>query len=150
MKQHLVKRKDKCKENCRKLHNDWLDWKVRNRWVNLFLLMYCIRCNIVNCTFVYWLWSWDLVCSSSALWQKAPWFSEMIQSICLFHQEVTKAGSLLQWPGPKPNCFSQDMTHHWVIRTRLHFWVCTCCTVRFLRVALVGFWILCWVWEVAF
>lgn len=64
----------------------------------------------------------------------------MIQSVCLYHQEVTTTGSLLRWAGPKPNCFSQDVTHHRVIRTRLHLWVCSYYTVRFLRVAVVGAW----------
>ena len=42
------------------------------------------------------------------------------------------------------------LTRHWAIRTRLHVWVCSCCTLRFLRVAVAGCRILCWDGVVAF
>lgn len=73
----------------------------------------------------------------------------MIQGICLYHHEVTTMGSLLHWAEPKPNCSSWDMTRHSTIKTRLRVWVCSFCTLRFLRVALVGCPILCWDSEVA-
>lgn len=73
----------------------------------------------------------------------------MIQSICLYHHEVTTMGSLLHWAEPKPNCSSWDMTRRSTIKTRLRVWVCSFCTLRFLRVALVGCPILCWDSEVA-
>lgn len=117
--------------------------ELSNHWLYYKLLLKSVVTKELNawCILDYWNLDISLFLNCSA--------TVMIQSICLYHHEVTTMGSLLHWAEPKPNCSSWDMTRRSTIKTRLRVWVCSFCTLRFLRVALVGCPILCWDSEVA-
>lgn len=101
--------------------------------------------------------SWTLISSGSPPWQREQRHPSSLEA---GHEIVSVTGRPLswirasvyiikKWPQQDLCCDAQcqnptALTRHWAIRTRLHVWVCSCCTLRFLRVPLVGCRILCW------
>lgn len=79
-----------------------------------------------------WSLAWDYIWTD----QPMPWFRASVYTI-------------KKWPQKDLCCDAQGqnqtaLTRHWAVRIRLNVWVCRCCTLRFLRVDLVGCRILCW------